>query len=85
MKAHRSHALALASALLLTMLPVPIARAGGDTAGDVPSWPEFHGPGRTNISPEKGLLKKWPDGGPQLVWKYSSCGQGFRAWQSPRE
>lgn len=42
-----------------------------------PSWPEFHGPGRTNISPDKGLLKKWPPGGPPLVWKYSDCGVGY--------
>ncbi len=42
-----------------------------------PSWPDFHGPGRTNISPEKGLLKKWPEGGPRLLWKYSSCGKGY--------
>jgi outer membrane protein assembly factor BamB len=46
-------------------------------SGGSPSWPEFHGPGRTNLSPEKGLLKKWPDGGPPLVWKYSHCGQGY--------
>lgn len=41
------------------------------------SWPEFHGPGRTNISPETGLLKRWPPGGPPLVWKFSDCGQGY--------
>jgi len=41
------------------------------------SWPDFHGPGPTNISHEKGLLKKWPEDGPPLVWKYSSCGKGY--------
>ena len=49
----------------------------GGEVDDSPSWPEFHGPGRTNISPEKGLLKKWPEGGPRLVWKYSQCGIGY--------
>ena len=49
----------------------------GGEVDDSPSWPEFHGPGRTNISPEKGLLKKWPEGGPLLVWKYSECGIGY--------
>ena len=43
-------------------------------ADDQATWPEFHGPGRTNISPEKGLLKKWPEAGPPLVWKYAPCG-----------
>lgn len=41
------------------------------------SWPEHHGPGRTNMSPEKGLLKQWPEDGPPLVWKYSHCGNGY--------
>ena len=35
-------------------------------------WPEFHGPNRDNISTEKGLLKKWPEGGPRLLRKYSN-------------
>jgi len=41
------------------------------------SWPEFHGPTRDNISPEKGLLKQWPEGGPRLIWKFSECGNGY--------
>jgi outer membrane protein assembly factor BamB len=41
------------------------------------SWPEFHGPGRTNMSPDTGLLKKWPDGGPPLLWTYNDCGDGY--------
>ena len=47
-----------------------------DTAGR-PYWPEFHGPRRDNISSETGLLKRWPEGGPRLIWKYSDCGTGF--------
>ncbi len=41
------------------------------------SWPEFHGPDRNNISPEKNLLKKWPKKGPELLWKFSGCGKGY--------
>lgn len=44
---------------------------------ETPTWPEFHGPGRTNISPEKGLLKQWPQEGPPLVWKFTDCGEGY--------
>jgi len=40
-------------------------------------WPEFHGPGRTNISPDRNLLKEWPEGGPRKLWTYSQCGRGF--------
>jgi outer membrane protein assembly factor BamB len=31
---------------------------------------------RTNVSPEKGLLQKWPEGGPPLAWKASGLGEG---------
>ncbi len=54
--------------------------AAGSTqlqSNSAPFWPEFHGPGRTNIAPEKGLLKIWPAGGPPLLWKYSGCGEGY--------
>jgi outer membrane protein assembly factor BamB len=65
-----------ATAILAAMfLAAPLAR-GGEVA-DTPTWPEFHGPGRTNISPEKGLLKKWPEGGPRLVWEFDQCGDGY--------
>ena len=43
------------------------------------TWPEFHGPNRVNISPDKGLLKQWPAGGPRLIWKFDKCGAGFAA------
>ncbi len=55
-------------------LPPSIARAADRAEA---SWPDFHGPGRTNISPETGLLEKWPKAGPTLVWKYSDCGRGY--------
>jgi len=42
-----------------------------------PGWPDFHGSGRTNISPDRNLLKKWPEGGPRKLWTYSQCGRGF--------
>jgi outer membrane protein assembly factor BamB len=67
---------AAAAAILAAMLLHTPLVAGGELAGN-PSWPEFHGPGRTNISPEKGLLKKWPEGGPRLVWEFDQCGDGY--------
>ena len=33
---------------------VPAEQTGG-------SWPQWRGPNRDNISPEKGLLKEWPE------------------------
>jgi len=66
-----------AAAVVLAAMLVDVPWVPGSEVGKPPSWPEFHGPGRTNISPEKGLLKQWPEGGPRMVWKYSRCGQGY--------
>jgi outer membrane protein assembly factor BamB len=43
----------------------------------VGSWPRFHGPKGDNISTETGLLKKWPEQGPRLLWTAKEIGQGF--------
>ena len=59
-------------AALIQTPPLP-----GSEVDNGPSWPEFHGAGRTNISSETGLLKRWPEGGPPLVWKFSECGTGY--------
>jgi outer membrane protein assembly factor BamB len=40
-------------------------------------WPQFHGPNRDNISAEKGLLKKWPNEGPELLWTSRGLGHGY--------
>lgn len=40
-------------------------------------WPTFRGPERTGVSKETGLLQKWPEGGPQLVWKIEGTGRGY--------
>ena len=68
--------LGTATAILFAAL-VHIPQLPGSEVESGPSWPEFHGPGRTNISPEKGPVEEWPEGGPPLVWKYSQCGKGY--------
>jgi outer membrane protein assembly factor BamB len=40
-------------------------------------WPSFHGPDRTNKSEETGLMKKWPAGGPILLFTISGLGEGY--------
>ena len=44
-------------------------------AGD---WPQFRGPDRDGISKETGLLRKWPEGGPKVLWT-TEVGQGYSA------
>jgi outer membrane protein assembly factor BamB len=43
----------------------------------VPDWGQFRGPKRDGISPDTGLLKEWPKGGPPLVWTAKGIGAGF--------
>ena len=39
---------------------------------------QFRGPNRDGIySAESGLLKQWPEGGPQLIWENSDLVQGY--------
>lgn len=40
-------------------------------------WPQWRGLQRDNISPETGLLRAWPEGGPVLAWSASGLGAGF--------
>jgi formylglycine-generating enzyme required for sulfatase activity len=41
-------------------------------------WPQFRGPGRDGTSPETGLMKSWPAGGPKLLWTAKAdLGKGF--------
>ncbi|MFO0876193.1 MAG: PQQ-binding-like beta-propeller repeat protein [Gemmataceae bacterium] len=40
-------------------------------------WPQWRGPDRTGISKEKGLLTRWADGPPKLLWKATGLGGGY--------
>src|SRR5687767_7778097 len=40
-------------------------------------WPQWRGPNRDDVSKETGLLKSWPEGGPQKVWSYENAGNGY--------
>jgi len=46
-------------------------KSGGD-------WPSFLGPNRDGISPERGILTKWPAEGPRIVWQ-RALGMSFGA------
>lgn len=50
------------------------SRRTGPSAGD---WPAWRGPRRTGLSQETGLLKAWPEEGPQLLWKATGLGEGY--------
>ena len=39
-------------------------------------WPRFLGPDGTGVSPETGLARSWPEGGPPVLWTLD-LGDGF--------
>lgn len=41
------------------------------------NWPGWRGADRTDVSTETGLLKTWPEGGPERVWMNQKCGVGY--------
>jgi outer membrane protein assembly factor BamB len=44
------------------------------------NWPQWRGPHRDGISAETGLLDSWPAGGPRLLWKSQSLGEGYSSF-----
>ncbi|MHC4153246.1 MAG: outer membrane protein assembly factor BamB family protein [Planctomycetota bacterium] len=40
-------------------------------------WPQWRGPNRDAKSTQTGLLKKWPEEGPELLWSTEGLGTGF--------
>ena len=40
-------------------------------------WPQWRGPNRDGVNPEKNLLENWPADGPKLLWRASGVGGGF--------
>jgi len=49
---------------------------GGSVAADA-EWAQWQGPNRDNKSPDTGLLKQWPAGGPKILWTAKGLGIGF--------
>ena len=50
---------------------------GTTTAQENSEWPCFHGMYRNSKSAESGLLKKWPENGPELLWTATGLGKGY--------
>jgi outer membrane protein assembly factor BamB len=54
-----------------------ILLTGFVTAATAADWPQWRGPNRDGKSAEKGLLTRWPEGGPRLLWKVETLGAGY--------
>jgi len=53
------------------------ALAASALGGAAADWPGWRGPRRDGKSPETGLLKQWPEGGPERLWQADGIGKGF--------
>lgn len=51
-------------------------KAGTGGAGGA-EWPRWRGVNQDGISPDKGVLKEWPAGGPKKLWSYDEAGAGY--------
>jgi len=63
-----SPSLAAALAVVSLALTIPLAAA---------DWLQWRGAGREDHSPDTGLLKQWPEGGPKRVWLFEDAGLGY--------
>ena len=50
------------------------------TSSFAADWPQWRGPNRDDHSPDKGLLKKWPEGGPKRLWLFEGAGLGYAGY-----
>ncbi len=54
------------------------AKATGNTGNaGAAEWLRWRGADISDHSPDKGLLKQWPAGGPQQLWVYRDAGLGY--------
>jgi outer membrane protein assembly factor BamB len=67
----RPSRLAIACGMFLVSL------ASAQAASPEKDWPTFRGPKRTGNSPDTGLLAKWPEEGPELLWQTAGAGRGY--------
>ena len=62
--------------MLLIVVAVAVVGASVASAADA-EWPWWRGPNRDGKSPDTGLLKQWPEGGPKKLWQADEIGRGF--------
>lgn len=55
----------------------PTAPAPAPAPSTTADWPGWRGPNRDGKSPDTGLMKNWPEGGPPLLWHARGIGSGY--------
>jgi outer membrane protein assembly factor BamB len=72
----KSRLLITVAAVCLCFLALFITTSANMAASNS-DWPQWRGPERNGTSPERGLLKQWPAGGPKLLWQVNDIGDGY--------
>lgn len=60
----------------VTLVLAALVASGALLQSHAGDWPQFRGPQRDGISEETGLLSRWPDGGPAVLWR-KPLGKGY--------
>ena len=71
---HCSLRTALVATVAALSLPVVVSNRSLD------DWSQWRGKNRDGISAERGLLKDWPAGGPELAWTVKGAGEGYSSF-----
>ena len=61
--------------LVISMLVCIVSACTVNSQGTPKNW-QWRGENRNGVYNETGLLKEWPEGGPQLLWKFEGLGEG---------
>jgi outer membrane protein assembly factor BamB len=59
---------------LVCLSAIFVSAIAGITPGA--DWPQYLGPQRNSTSPETGLLRSWPEAGPEVLWSVD-VGRGY--------
>jgi outer membrane protein assembly factor BamB len=65
------------SLLLISIAALSLCFSTLSVTTSASDWPQWRGPERNGISPETGLLRQWPSGGPKLLWQLNDIGDGY--------
>ena len=66
----------IAIMVLLVLLSVTSCNRSAKSVADPREWPQYLGPDRNSTSAQTGILRSWPEGGPEVLWT-TSVGIGY--------
>ena len=62
--------------LFCCLMLIPLCAEAFAEAPESSDWPQYLGPTRNSISRERGILRSWPEDGPEVLWT-AAVGRGY--------